>query len=83
MRNVLDKVELRKADKAACKKRRRTDEAHCIHYWIIESPDGPTSRGVCKHCGAEKEFRNYVVYSPWEDEIAKSIERPRATADEI
>ena len=30
----------------------------CRHCWIIESADGPTSRGVCKLCGAEKEFLN-------------------------
>ena len=30
----------------------------CHHYWIIESADGPTSMGLCKFCGAEKEFFN-------------------------
>ena len=30
----------------------------CHHYWIIESAKGPVSRGVCKFCGAEKEFLN-------------------------
>ncbi len=30
----------------------------CRHYWIIESADGPTSKGVCRICGAEKEFFN-------------------------
>jgi len=29
-----------------------------IHYWLIESAHGPTSRGVCKYCGAVQEFRN-------------------------
>ncbi len=32
----------------------------CRHYWIIESPAGPASKGVCKFCGAQKEFRNYL-----------------------
>ena len=31
----------------------------CRHHWIIEAPSGPTSKGVCKLCGAEKEFINY------------------------
>ena len=31
----------------------------CKHYWIIESPGGATSMGVCKFCGAKKEFENY------------------------
>ena len=30
----------------------------CHHYWIIEIPKGPTSRGRCKFCGKEKEFDN-------------------------
>jgi hypothetical protein len=30
----------------------------CHHYWIIEVPTGPTSRGKCKFCGKEKEFDN-------------------------
>jgi len=30
----------------------------CHHYWIIDIPKGPTSRGRCKFCGKEKEFDN-------------------------
>lgn len=33
-------------------------ENTCYHHWIIEAPVGPTSKGVCKICGAEKEFAN-------------------------
>ena len=29
-----------------------------VHHWIIESAAGPTSPGVCRLCGAEKEFIN-------------------------
>jgi hypothetical protein len=32
----------------------------CHHYWILEIPAGPASKGVCKLCGAQKEFRNYI-----------------------
>ncbi len=28
----------------------------CKHYWKIESSNNPTNMGVCKYCGAEKEF---------------------------
>jgi len=34
-------------------------KVECRHHWIIESVDGPTSWGLCKNCGAEKEFLNY------------------------
>jgi len=33
-------------------------DKECIHYWVIESATGPISRGVCKFCGAQKEFYN-------------------------
>ncbi len=34
----------------------------CIHYWIIETPQGPTSQGKCQKCGSSKDFLNY--YEP-------------------
>ena len=30
----------------------------CVHYWIIDFPEGPISTGKCKHCGIEKRFFN-------------------------
>ena len=30
----------------------------CIHHWVIETPQGPTSRGICKKCGLVREFCN-------------------------
>jgi hypothetical protein len=33
-------------------------EPKCAHYWIIEPATGATSMGMCKLCGAEKEFSN-------------------------
>ncbi len=30
----------------------------CRHHWLIEIADGPISKGVCKCCGAEREFYN-------------------------
>jgi hypothetical protein len=30
------------------------------HYWIIEDATGPVSKGRCKFCGAEKDFRNFL-----------------------
>ena len=31
-----------------------------FHRWRIEEPNGPVSRGVCKDCGAEKQFKNWL-----------------------
>ena len=44
--------------------------AGCRHHWIIESPHGPTSQGVCKLCGAVRDFINYVPDMRWGDEIS-------------
>jgi hypothetical protein len=37
----------------------------CVHYWVIDSPNGPQSQGTCKVCGIEKEFMNYLESSAW------------------
>ena len=33
------------------------DNVH-VHHWIIETPDGDTSPGICQDCGATAEFKN-------------------------
>jgi len=33
-------------------------KGHC-HYWMIETPKGPKSEGVCKFCGDIREFDNF------------------------
>ena len=42
----------------------------CSHHWLIGDPDGPTSSGVCKHCGAQKDFMNYFEGSSWGSEVS-------------
>jgi len=32
----------------------------CHHYWVIEDADDRVSKGLCKVCGARKEFHNYL-----------------------
>lgn len=32
----------------------------CLHHWLIEPAEGPTSTGVCKLCGERKIFLNIV-----------------------
>jgi hypothetical protein len=38
----------------------------CRHHWVIDAPEGATSLGVCKLCGAKKEFPNSASDSLWE-----------------
>jgi hypothetical protein len=33
----------------------------CQHYWLIERPQGPTSKGVCRLCSEERDFPNYIA----------------------
>ena len=54
------------------------NDAVCVHYWIIECPDGPESVGTCKNCGERKVFRNFALYSPWEDDVTAVVERGSA-----
>lgn len=32
----------------------------CQHHWLIPEADGPISKGVCKYCGEERGFSNWV-----------------------
>ncbi|MBF8268152.1 MAG: hypothetical protein HW388_1660 [Dehalococcoidia bacterium] len=44
------------------------EEVRCVHYWIIDIPTGPVSKGECRQCGEVREFRNYLEYvSGWDD----------------
>jgi hypothetical protein len=46
----------------------------CAHWWRIETPNGETSRGTCKHCGAERSFAN----SSQTRTMARSVRPPSA-----
>ncbi|MCS7206611.1 MAG: hypothetical protein NZ951_01555 [Dehalococcoidia bacterium] len=50
-------------------------EGGCRHKWVLEIPNGPTSRGTCRLCGEVREFRNYLTSSYWED-MTVAEERP-------
>ena len=39
-----------------------TPQSHA-HHWLIEEAQGPTSRGLCRRCGAEREFKNWIEES--------------------
>jgi len=43
-------------------------QPECRHHWLIDSPHGATSMGICKLCGSRKEFRNSAGDFLWEDE---------------
>ena len=38
----------------------------CNHQWLIDSPNGPTSEGVCLACGKKSQFKNSMPISGWD-----------------
>jgi hypothetical protein len=51
-------------------------EDDCNHYWMIESPNGPTSVGECKVCGVVREFKNSIQITSWESD-GHHVHRPQ------
>ena len=37
-----------------------------MHHWMIDEPNGPTSNGTCRICGAKREFKNSIQGSGWD-----------------
>ena len=42
-----------------------TEASACRHQWMIDAPAGPSSLGVCRVCGEERHFQNYIEGSAW------------------
>jgi len=61
--------------KAVHEKQKHVTRVGCAHYWIIESPQGPVSKGVCRYCGAVSEFSNYMPYPSWEGKMSEITKR--------
>ena len=52
--------------------------SQCRHHWLIDTAGGPTSKGVCRLCGAERQFKNYLENAPWDDDEPSSRDPVRA-----
>jgi hypothetical protein len=57
--------------------KKATKDGQCRHHWLIESPEGPISMGICKLCGAQKEFRNSASDFLWEDDPLSELSHGR------
>lgn len=60
--------------------REDAESSECKHHWLIESPQGPVSRGICQICDATREFKNYIDAISWGEESSQSTAN-YATAD--
>ncbi len=60
----------------------------CRHHWVIDTPSGPLSQGVCSLCGENRSFKNYLdntyVEDVWTDDsrIKKIFSNTIADAEE-
>lgn len=45
-----------------------TSPQKCAHHWLIDPPNGPQSRGTCRHCGGERLFKNSLPDSLYDYE---------------
>jgi len=57
------------------------DAPVCGHQWMIDSPNGPQSRGVCRLCGAERSFQNFIEGSSWGYNV--SLDQLRGDSDRL
>lgn len=64
------------------KEKQSAGKAACRHYWIIESAGGPTSRGVCKICGEEREFHNSWTDASYGGKDARVFDLPNMLESE-
>ncbi len=58
---------------------REEETRQCGHYWLIDSPGGPTSKGVCRLCGIERQFRNYLENARWDEDGSSDQESVKAS----
>lgn len=60
--------------------RQRAATSACTHHWIIATPNGHTSRGICKHCGSERDFENSESERLWRSRRSGRKQAPAARA---
>ena len=58
--------------------------AQCAHHWIIETPDGPISKGKCQLCGEEREFNNSTDFqgTAWTSQTRRYPVAPQPEEDD-
>jgi len=50
----------------------------CVHRWVLESPNGPTSKGVCKDCQDTRIFPNSIEQAiAWTTSAKRKVQREK------
>ncbi len=68
-------------DGALTQEEQEESVSDCVHHWMIDSPNGPVSRGTCKVCGESSEFKNSIQGSGWDRESPRSKRARQAKAN--
>ncbi|MFC1934805.1 hypothetical protein ACFLXZ_00615 [Chloroflexota bacterium] len=58
-------------------------QRECQHYWLIETADGPTSKGVCRFCGADREFYNWFPGMPVFSKVVGDVSPRDLSGDRV
>lgn len=53
---------------------KQQEQPTCCHHWISEAPSGPVSNGICRLCGEEKEFKNYIETAPTGNDAPAAVD---------
>ena len=49
------------------------EDTTCRHYWVLKSPMGEVSQGVCKYCRKVRGFKNATEDFVWQEERAADL----------
>ena len=52
----------------------KANDTDCVHFWVIDTPQGPISMGRCKYCGMMKEFQNVWMDAFNEHQVTQPAE---------
>ena len=70
----------------ATQERRKRATKNCLHRWVIATPQGATSRGYCRRCGATKRFPNAPEQPIWQfagSNAGRGAKRRTASTQEL
>ena len=55
------------------------NKSECVHIWVIDPPEGPTSIGICRQCSEKRDFLNSLSEETWSaDARARAAQRGAA-----
>ena len=78
--------------KSATMSKESRAQQKCSHHWVIKTAAGPISQGLCKFCGAKKDFGNYLTdcleiekedYRAWAESPRREVKKDTEPMQDI